>query len=569
MAFRGSVVAGMVMLVASPVAANAAERFAAPDGSELTGCTSDQPCTISRAVNSAGAGDEVIIRSGDYGSSVAPLITPIASAAPGLDIHGEAGQPRPRVFLATAAQVAGVSLSGAGSKLRNLEIEVQAAGGMGSKQIALQLDNTQASQVIARNTAAEGRACVVLHASVLTDSVCHATQTFAKGVATYTGVGPGTTNSSVLRNVTAIATANAGVGIEALSALNAGEDQLLTVSNAIARGQPGQADVAVLSAGVGAMSQATITIDHSNFGFESFPPGNDRVLEGPGGGNQRTFNAGTAVQFANATDFHQLAGSPTIDAGVNAAENGPADFDGDPRSLGLGTDIGADEFVPPPTATTGDASPISVSSATLNGTINPLAVATTYHFDYGPTTSYGTMTAAMPAGTGNADVAVAESVGGLDPSTTYHFRIVATSAGGVTSGADRTFTTGTPDRDSGRLISLSLSPRRFAAAGRGESIKTAVARRKGIGTTVSLELSDAASVGFTVQRAARRKRAKRFVPVSGGFEFVGLAGANNFRFTGRIGGRKLRSGRYRLVGEAGGEVRRAAFKIVAPSPRKR
>jgi hypothetical protein len=46
-------------------------------------------------------------------------------------------------------------------------------------------------------------------------------------------------------------------------------------------------------------------------------------------------------------DFYEAAGSPTIDAGVDDAPNGMADFDGDPRTAGVRTDIGPDELVAP------------------------------------------------------------------------------------------------------------------------------------------------------------------------------------------------------------------------------
>src|SRR5436190_23486811 len=45
-------------------------------------------------------------------------------------------------------------------------------------------------------------------------------------------------------------------------------------------------------------------------------------------------------------NFHEIAGSPTIDAGQNDGANGSTDIDGDPRMIGV-TDIGADELVPP------------------------------------------------------------------------------------------------------------------------------------------------------------------------------------------------------------------------------
>jgi hypothetical protein len=94
----------------------------------------------------------------------------------------------------------------------------------------------------------------------------------------------------------------------------------------------------------------------------------------------------------------------------------------------------------PPAATTGAASAVTATTATLNGTVSPNKEATTYRFEYGTTTAYGSQT---PAGTssGNASKAVSADITGLAPSTTYHFRLVATNASGTAMGADAQFTT--------------------------------------------------------------------------------------------------------------------------------
>src|SRR5437870_5068249 len=54
----------------------------------------------------------------------------------------------------------------------------------------------------------------------------------------------------------------------------------------------------------------------------------------------------------------------------------------------------------PPLADTGNVSHVRGSSATLNGTVQPHGLATTYYFQYGPTVAYGSQTtsAALPAG---------------------------------------------------------------------------------------------------------------------------------------------------------------------------
>ena len=103
---------------------------------------------------------------------------------------------------------------------------------------------------------------------------------------------------------------------------------------------------------------------------------------------------------------------------------------------------GAQTPVPaPPGATTGAATTITRTTATLNGTVDPNALPTSYRFEYGTTTAYGLQTGAKSAGDGDAAVPADTPVEGLTPNTTYHFRIVATSSAGATNGEDKTFTT--------------------------------------------------------------------------------------------------------------------------------
>ncbi len=94
-----------------------------------------------------------------------------------------------------------------------------------------------------------------------------------------------------------------------------------------------------------------------------------------------------------------------------------------------------------PTATTGGAGDVTASTATLNGTVDPNKEDTTYWFEYGKTTAYGRQTAHSGPVHGNAPKSVSASISGLAPSTTYHFRLVATNPSGTDLGADATFTT--------------------------------------------------------------------------------------------------------------------------------
>ena len=96
---------------------------------------------------------------------------------------------------------------------------------------------------------------------------------------------------------------------------------------------------------------------------------------------------------------------------------------------------------PAPTATTSAATAVSGSAATLNGSANPEGVPTSYYFQYGTTAGYGSKTASQSAGSASTAQTAAANVSGLAATTTYHYRLVAVSAGGTVVGGDLTFTT--------------------------------------------------------------------------------------------------------------------------------
>ena len=87
-----------------------------------------------------------------------------------------------------------------------------------------------------------------------------------------------------------------------------------------------------------------------------------------------------------------------------------------------------------PVATTGTANSITTGSAVVTGTVNPGGDATTYQFEYGTSTGYGLTTPAQSAGAGSSAVDVQATLSGLTDTTTYHYRLVATNAAGVSRG---------------------------------------------------------------------------------------------------------------------------------------
>lgn len=96
----------------------------------------------------------------------------------------------------------------------------------------------------------------------------------------------------------------------------------------------------------------------------------------------------------------------------------------------------------PPTAATQVATNLSKTAATLNGQVNANGLATTITFEYGTTTSYGTVVNGVPDNvTGTNNTAIKADITGLTQNTTYHFRIKAVSSAGTAVGEDRTFST--------------------------------------------------------------------------------------------------------------------------------
>jgi hypothetical protein len=86
---------------------------------------------------------------------------------------------------------------------------------------------------------------------------------------------------------------------------------------------------------------------------------------------------------------------------------------------------------------------VGATIATLKAQINPNGEDTTYRFEYGPTSSYGTV---VPVGGGDIGsgvgvVNVVDPVQGLFPQTVYHYRVVATNHQGTVASADEIFST--------------------------------------------------------------------------------------------------------------------------------
>jgi hypothetical protein len=130
------------------------------------------------------------------------------------------------------------------------------------------------------------------------------------------------------------------------------------------------------------------------------------------------------------------------------------------------------------------------------------------------------------------------------------------------------------------IESLSVNPKVFRAVKGGEAVMSRAKKPKApLGATVRYALSSAGTVDFGVERALKgrrvgrkcakqtrsnsdHKKCTRFIRRKGGFTDNGAAGQNRFKFSGRLGGKALKPGSYRLVASVGDSVKRARFKIV-------
>jgi hypothetical protein len=159
-----------------------------------------------------------------------------------------------------------------------------------------------------------------------------------------------------------------------------------------------------------------------------------------------------------------------------------------------------------------------------------LAVATSVTFDGVPaqivSASNGSITVKSPAQTSGLKNVQVTTAGGTSP--------VVAGAVYTAVGLSRP-----------KIQSLRMAPAKFIAANVGGPILSAR-----VGGKVTYKLSDTATMTFRVKRVVRRGGKRKLVPVKGSFTHSGDTGTNRFTFSGRIGGKSLRPGKYRLYGRA-------------------
>jgi hypothetical protein len=182
-----------------------------------------------------------------------------------------------------------------------------------------------------------------------------------------------------------------------------------------------------------------------------------------------------------------------------------------------------------PAATTTAATDVTATTATLNGTVEPNGENTTYRFEYGTTTQYGTQTPVQGPVGGNGPKKADANVTGLAPSTTYHYRLIATNPSGTVFGADMTFTTPAAGAPGASSLTIKATPARVTF---------------GRSTTISGQLTGTGNGGVEVTLQANPH------PYTGGFKDTNVKGTTNPQGAYSLVVTPTLNTRYRVVAKA-------------------
>jgi hypothetical protein len=337
-----------VSLLLGVADASAATRFAVPGGDETAGseCLRSTPCSLFNAASlfapatKLKEGDEVVVEPGNYSDAAGDLgrngvIIPPANVS----IHGVAGRPRPVIAeQGVGGAASAFLLNREGVTLSGLEIH----SSLDSR--ALELTSAGVIDDVVAVSSGRSGACFATE-GVIRDSACLSSGDSGLAIEVREAVSPHPTVR--LRNVTAIATGAGSTGIDARGFGNV--EVNVDAIGLLVRGTVQDVFAGAFRAGqAGPGAKVAVNLDHSDFGqvrTENEAGAGTATATAPGSGTNST-----ATPLLDADGYHELAGSPTIDAGAVDAASGGIDIDADPRVSGAAADIGADEFpAPPPT----------------------------------------------------------------------------------------------------------------------------------------------------------------------------------------------------------------------------
>jgi hypothetical protein len=322
--------------------------YASPAGSGMA-CESAAPCLLTEAVKQAVNEDAVILEPGTY------TLTTEVAVTKTIEIGGQPGAAAPVIVTNGHA----VRVQGAPARIHDLRIE-----GTGP----FQLFSGAGERIFVSFTGAVNQACGMTDGASLVDSVCWTHDGGPTATASAIGLSAaGNSTTMTLRNDTAIDSNASGEAIQTRTT-SVGPKLVVEATNVIARAN--QFDIE-MDLGGSDFPVTEVKLTNSNYATVAGEVAPFATITAPGtNGNQTA--ASTFVAAAEG-DFREVAGSPTIDAGLTEAANGPLAVGGEERTLAacLGgpavTDVGAYEFVPTapcgsPATTTSGPTPATTST---------------------------------------------------------------------------------------------------------------------------------------------------------------------------------------------------------------
>ena len=299
----------LVPLPVLPAAASATVRYAAPAGATTGTCTDDlpaepnPPCRLDRAVDDVvvDPGDEIVVQTGTHDLTSTPATVSVVQ----LNIHGEAGQPRP-VILDSDNGIP-LTLGGGGSALRFVELRSQAVSAGGALAVS---NNQTIEDVVIQAT----RDCVAADGGPQTYIDVRVTQS---STATETCLNLGLTQQPTLRRVAVTSSATAANNVVDLGPNATIEDSAFTAADGatglrirnatVRRVRVSGGDLGIQASG-GPIVVTDSIVTTSPTGFFAI---------------SHALSAGSGMQLRNVTAIAQGPGSRGVQAGNASGLNSP------------------------------------------------------------------------------------------------------------------------------------------------------------------------------------------------------------------------------------------------------
>jgi hypothetical protein len=401
--------AALIACMIIPAVASATTRYAAPGGTaDDTVCvTPDAPkCSIGTAAGGTNvtATDEAVVMPGTYSELGGDLDGDAGTVDNTVEVRagtvrGSGGRTKPLIVLDSTAGSPNNNFFGAfflGAGILS-DLEITTGPGSTASNGLTQTGTSMVDRVIARSAVPNAITCNQAQGTIR-NSVCLSSGSGGSALGASTFIG-GTFTVNV-RNVTAIADGTGSNGVfyfYATASPPVGPTITVSAKGLIAQGT--SQDVRVRASATG--TSVTMNLDHSDYdtAIDEDVSGGVASVTAPGTG---TGNITTAPMLA-ADGYHQVTGSPTINAGATDGLSGTSDIDGQLRQIGLAApDIGADEFAVPATTSLScaPASVLAGSPAVCTATVTAVAetLSGSVFFDSGAGGSFSATSCALSGG---------------------------------------------------------------------------------------------------------------------------------------------------------------------------